>query len=723
MGETMKTSIIILTYNNLQYTRQCIESIRKNTKLGTYEIVIVDNASSDGTKEWINEQENIVSIQNQENLGFPKGCNQGIEIAKGDNILLLNNDVIVTPNWLKNMIKCLYSSEDIGAVGPVSNNVTYYQQIDVDYTSLDELNEFATKHNVSDFSKWEERIKLIGFCMLIKKSVLDKIGLLDERFSPGNFEDDDLSIRIRNEGYKNILCSDTFIHHYGNASFMKNGNYEKLLNINEEKFNEKWHFIARDAMNMDRNLLNLIKEDKSNKFKVLEIGCGCGANLLDLKNTYKNVELFGMDKNHDSLVQARKIAEVSTEDIEKLEFKFSEEKFDYIIMDNLLHLLYKPEKVLNEIKSHLTPKGKLLISVFNSTNYKFIYNIAMGISTYKNSSISYIMYDKPAIVYNAQQIHEIVERAGYKDISICNIRSNILNGEENFIEKLCQLFGEDKKQQYIIEEYIIVAAIGKEDSILVKTIKNIELQSSYENISHNIIDAINSGIQCEDIIKTVEKVSKDKVEVLNSIANILLSNKYYEHIIPLLQRAFEIDSTDKDTIYNIAFVLHFLGSDEVALKYIEMIEEKNDKVAELSNQIYNKLNKLDKAKLKFILRRIENNIEVDESKTEILEMFKNKIILSKDVIEVVLQNIIKKENVLNQISILCYENGIYDEVIPMLQKSYEINPTNTDTVYNIGYILHKFGQDDIAMKYLLKMENSNNDIKKLAEDIRGEING
>ncbi len=719
----MDTSIIILTYNNLQYTRQCIESIRKNTKLGSYEIIIVDNASTDGTKEWINEQHGIASIQNEENNGFPKGCNQGIEIAKGDNILLLNNDVIVTPNWLENLLKCLYSSDDIGAVGPVSNNVAYYQQIDVNYSSLDELNEFATKHNVTDSSKWEERIKLIGFCMLIKRTVFEKIGLLDERFSPGNFEDDDLSIRIRNEGYKNILCTDTFIHHYGNASFIKNENYEKLLSENEEKFKEKWHFIARDAMNMDINILGYIKQDKSSSFKVLEIGCGCGANLLDLKNKYKNVKLFGMDKNQYALGQAEKVAEVSAADIEKLEFKFSEEKFDYIIMDNLLNSLYKSENILSEIKNHLEPKGKIILSVYNSTNYKVIYNIAMGISTYKNNSISYVMYDKPVTLYTGQQAYDIIKKSGYKVTTICNVNSNILDGEEKFIEKLCQVFGEDKREKYIAEEYIMVATIGEEDSILVQTIKNIELKNSYEDISRNIIAAVNDGIQCDEIIELVEEISKDKVEVLNFIANKMFANKYYEHIMPLLQRAFEINSTDKNTLYSIAYVLHFFGSDEVALKYIEMLQEKDDKAIELNNEIINKLRKFDKVKLKFILRRIENNIEVDESKKEILEMFANKILESKDVIDSVEKNIINKDKVLNEIAVLCYENKFYDEVIPMLQKANAINPTNTDTVFNIGYILHKFGKDEVAMKYLSKMENSNDDIKKLADDIRGGING
>lgn len=98
MIEIRKTSIIILTYNNLVYNRICVDSIRKYTKENTYEIVVVDNNSTDGTREWLKEQKDIVAIFNEENVGFPKGCNIGIAAAgKENDILFLNNDTVVTP--------------------------------------------------------------------------------------------------------------------------------------------------------------------------------------------------------------------------------------------------------------------------------------------------------------------------------------------------------------------------------------------------------------------------------------------------------------------------------------------------------------------------------------------------------------------------------------------------------------------------------------------------
>ncbi len=126
------TSIVILTCNALKYTQECVASIEKFTP-EAHEIIFVDNNSIDGTVKWLNklakENARYKLIQNSENMGFAKGCNQGIEVASGEYILLLNNDVVVTEEWLSGMLECLNSSPDIGIVGPMTNNISGLQQI------------------------------------------------------------------------------------------------------------------------------------------------------------------------------------------------------------------------------------------------------------------------------------------------------------------------------------------------------------------------------------------------------------------------------------------------------------------------------------------------------------------------------------------------------------------------------------------------------------------
>lgn len=289
---TNKTSIIILTYNNLKYTKNCIDSIKKYTKDNTYEIIIIDNNSIDGTRDWLKKQKNIKIILNDDNKGFPIGCNQGIEIADKENdILLLNNDTIVTKNWLENLKICLYSDNKIGAVGSVCNQNENMQGVDFTYDNLETMQKLAEINNKSDSNKWEEKVFLIGFCLLIKREVIEKIKKLDVNYTPGYIEDNDLSLRIISLGYKLILCHDSFIHHYLGTSFRKDlDKFYPILNKNRQYFERKWKFNTFCFDEIKNYSLPLIENPK----KILEVNCGIGITLLNLKYKYKNLVIEGV---------------------------------------------------------------------------------------------------------------------------------------------------------------------------------------------------------------------------------------------------------------------------------------------------------------------------------------------------------------------------------------------------------------------------------------------
>ena len=278
-----KTSIIILSCNTLELLQLCIASIHEYTEAETYEIIVVDNASEDGSAEWLKEQKNLRCIYNEENLGFPKGCNQGLEIATGTELLLLNSDTVVTKNWLKNLRCALYSSPKVGAVSCVANCCPHNQMIATHYESLEDMQDFAADYNKSNPDLWEKRTTLIGFCYLFKREVFEKVGFLDGRFSPGNYEDDDYSLRILRAGYDLLLCRDTFIHHFGKASFKKNlstqdaaemaQRYNSLLERNGDLFEEKWH-VPRDCWKMaPEELLPYLRQQVVEK---AEGGSGAG---------------------------------------------------------------------------------------------------------------------------------------------------------------------------------------------------------------------------------------------------------------------------------------------------------------------------------------------------------------------------------------------------------------------------------------------------------------
>jgi len=237
------TSIVIPSVNGLMLLRRCVASIRRYTDpvKTPYEIIVVDDGSADSTAEWCAD-ERLPFIRLPDTCGFPRACNKGMRMAAGEHILLLNNDVVATPRWLENLLDALHASDEIGAVGPVSNYAAPRQRIDLAFDGPDTFVEIAGRLNVPDPAKREPALRLVGFCLLIRRAVYEKVGGLDERFSPGHYEDDDYCFRIRMHGYGLRICRDTLVWHEGSASFRIGGEAAQraLIARNRELFIAKW---------------------------------------------------------------------------------------------------------------------------------------------------------------------------------------------------------------------------------------------------------------------------------------------------------------------------------------------------------------------------------------------------------------------------------------------------------------------------------------------------
>jgi GT2 family glycosyltransferase/tetratricopeptide (TPR) repeat protein/2-polyprenyl-3-methyl-5-hydroxy-6-metoxy-1,4-benzoquinol methylase len=234
------TSIVILTHNQLEYTRLCLDSIRRLTD-EPFELIVVDNASTDGTIEYVAGLPDVRLIRNNTNLGFPAAANQGITAAKGEQILLLNNDTVVTTAWLSRLLTALHRDPKIGLVGPSSNRVSGPQEVETDYDSLADLDGFAWDWGKTHESEWSETDRLVGFCLMFRREVVDAIGMLDERFGIGCFEDDDYCLRAIKAGYRAIIARDAFVHHFGGRTFVGSGvDFAAVMRENELRFCAKW---------------------------------------------------------------------------------------------------------------------------------------------------------------------------------------------------------------------------------------------------------------------------------------------------------------------------------------------------------------------------------------------------------------------------------------------------------------------------------------------------
>ncbi|MFB5677427.1 glycosyltransferase family 2 protein [Paenibacillus terreus] len=233
---------MILTRNQLALTQACLDSIRRHTR-EPYELILVDNGSTDGTLDYLRSQSDVILIENGENKGFAKGCNQGFERSSGDYIMFLNNDTVVTENWMTHLLRALNDDPRIGMVGPVTNFSSGHQQITASYSSIEELEEFAKQHADIYSGIYIEVRRLIGFCMLTTRSALEEVGLFDEIYGLGNYEDDDLSLRFLRAGYGLRVALDAFIHHVGHATTRKELSYSEITQLmrqNAEIANRKW---------------------------------------------------------------------------------------------------------------------------------------------------------------------------------------------------------------------------------------------------------------------------------------------------------------------------------------------------------------------------------------------------------------------------------------------------------------------------------------------------
>jgi len=243
------TSIIVLTWNGLAHTRACLESIERTTS-EPYELIVVDNGSSDGTVEFLHRfaasRPAVRVIANRSNRGFAAGNNQGLAIARGEFVLLLNNDTIVTRGWLRRMRTLLTSQPRLGIVGPRSNCVSGPQWVaDAAYELPAGLAQFAARWAEEHAGESAAVHRVVGFCLLARRAIVDWIGGLDERFGSGNFEDDDFCVRAAHAGFRARIAGDVFVHHTGSQTFKAARiDYAASLARNWALFKRKWNLPA-----------------------------------------------------------------------------------------------------------------------------------------------------------------------------------------------------------------------------------------------------------------------------------------------------------------------------------------------------------------------------------------------------------------------------------------------------------------------------------------------
>ena len=247
MSKIREADIIIPIYNAYDDLKICISSILKYTDMKKHRLILVNDASPDKRiSPYIRslETERVIVLENKDNLGFSGSINHGIEVSKNRDVILLNSDTIVTSDWVEKIIECAYTDESIATVTPLSNNATL--------CSVPEFlaeNQLPEGYSLEQYANLVEAVSMClypripvanGFCMFIKREVIEKIGLFDkETFQRGYGEENDFCYRAEQVGYHHVMCDNTYIYHTGTTSFL-NDEKRKYIEVHQKILAERY---------------------------------------------------------------------------------------------------------------------------------------------------------------------------------------------------------------------------------------------------------------------------------------------------------------------------------------------------------------------------------------------------------------------------------------------------------------------------------------------------
>jgi GT2 family glycosyltransferase len=246
LEEPTMLSVVVVVFNGLVYTRMCLTSLLLSMAGSRFEVIVVDNASTDGTREYLREvaeaNPQVRVVSNDTNRGYAAANNQGLALARGRFLLLLNNDTIVPDRRSLHFMQAL-QDPSVGLASPVTNRTCNEAQIHTSYRTYGELRRFI-RDLAEDQARARTDLDMVAFyCVGMRRDVYERIGPLDEQFGLGMYEDNDYSMRVRQAGYRIVCAEDAFVHHFGQGTvgeLCAGGDYDALLNGNRRRFEEKW---------------------------------------------------------------------------------------------------------------------------------------------------------------------------------------------------------------------------------------------------------------------------------------------------------------------------------------------------------------------------------------------------------------------------------------------------------------------------------------------------
>lgn len=466
METTSEATIIVQAYNQLEKTKRCVESVLKYTQDVDYDLILIDNGSEPDVLEYFKSidypKTTIIHVTQNIGVAFPF---QIISMNMlSEYVVTLANDMIVTKNWLSNMLKVFAADEKVGVVNPVGCNVSNFQQVELNYTSYEEMQEKAALFNVSDPTKWQERIRIVTLGTVYRKSCLYAIGwpLADVGFIH-DFVDDDLAFRVRRMGYKVVVAGDTWVCHDHKKEEKDPVALRKSLDQGRCDFQQKYHGI--DAWDDVNNYIfykfgDKIKNVGVDEAKILGIDVKCGSPILDIKNCIRKYGIYDAELSaftrDEKYVEDLKTICNGTVVCDREEFitrKLLYAYYDYIIIDKEINSYYEPINVLMDAFMLLKEGGQLIFSLKNTYN---ILALQRMLGNYMEPEKEYYYnYPIDALLYDLSEMN-----MKFKILSVdklYGVSETVVNASKELVNTYCHTNMTDEMSSRLVIDKVWIS--------------------------------------------------------------------------------------------------------------------------------------------------------------------------------------------------------------------------------------------------------------------------
>ena len=439
---------LIVAYNELENIKLAVNSFRLFCDI-EISLIIVDNGSNDGLQEWAANQTDLTYVYLDEgHVGYGTAINMvRRELNIHTDLLVMDGGYILTPRYLSRMLELLYSEENIGAVGGMYNTANRNQDFSGNVQSYKEAVEMAYLETQTERKR---TVMLFHGAILWKADVLNRIGKFAEEFNSAWQVVDDYCLRAVMQDIKFMVCSNAFLWKMENPGKA----YESSNKEGYDVLENKWgiHYFAGSY---NKALCWAIDAGKEDKISVMEIGCACGATLVEIKNRYPNAEVYGSEINDKAAEIAGHFGHVIVNNIEDKNLSLPRKKFDYILLGDILEHLHDPLDTLIYCREFLHDNGSIIATIPNVMHISVMEQLLKGNFTYTEVGL----LDKTHIhMFTYNEIIRMFHQAGFH-VHIDATTIPVSEEQKTLIDRLISL--EDAAEQHMYEayQYIVKAKI------------------------------------------------------------------------------------------------------------------------------------------------------------------------------------------------------------------------------------------------------------------------